>query len=181
MFGLKTHSTTASKKSNKMAKFIMTLISRISPLMSSNSIIHEGHVLTVAPVDLRIGQTVITPNGLGEIKFVILDWISSKPEYVDVLLYRGYIKRYKVFSLQQYVVLHKPSGQFIKLSSANYRYIYMNRQPVNYRVTNRLYAQLTNESKTESAYVKTLNKQRGGLHCLRVLTKYNLEIKKKGK
>lgn len=146
----------------------------------SNAIIHQGTVVAISPIDLKIGATVITPDGLAEIKTIIPDWVTKKPKDVEVYLYRGYIKRHKVLDLQQYVVYHKPTGQFIKLSPANYRYIYLHQQPVSYRVTNRLYAQLTEDCKTEYAYVKTLHKQRGGLHCLKTLAKQNLEIKRKG-
>lgn len=151
----------------------------IRPPVATNSVIHEGHVVAVAPIELSVGSTVITPDGLGEVKVIIPDWVSKKPLHVDVMLYRGYIKRYRVMFIQQYVLLHKPTGQFLKLSPSNYRYIYKHQQPVLYRVTNRMYAQMTTESKIEYGYVKTLNKQRGGLQCLRILAKNNLEIKKK--
>lgn len=155
-------------------------MARIMPSVeSSNSKVHTGTVVSVAPIDLRIGVTITTPDGIGEIKTIIPDWVTKKPKIVEVTLYRGYIKRYNVLDLQQYVVYHKPTGQFVKLSPANYRYIYLHQQPVSYRVTNRLYAQLTEECKIEYAYVKTLHKQRGGLHCLKTLAKQNLEIKRK--
>lgn len=150
------------------------------PVEATNAKVHKGTVVSVAPIDLRVGLTVITPDGIGEIKSIIPDWESKKPKEVEVYLYRGYIKRHKVLNLQQYVVYHTPTGQFIKLSPANYRYIYLHQQSVSYRVTNRLYAQLTEECKVEYAYVKTLHKQRGGLHCLKTLAKQNLEIKRKG-
>jgi len=156
------------------------LVSIMEPKRRSNTIQHRGRIISVSPINIHIGTTVITPDGLGEIRMIIPNWISKKPELVDVYLYRGYRKRYNVLLLRQYVIYHKHlGGRFILLSPNNYRYIYKDKQIVDYRVTNRMYAQLTQTTKEHYTYVKTIHKQRGGLGFLRILDKFNLEIKKK--
>lgn len=162
-----------------MGNFILRIISKIHPKVSTNQKVHEGKVITVSPIDLREGLTVITPDGIGVVKTIIPDWVTKRPDKVDVLLFKGYIRRYKVLILQQYVVYHKPTEQFIRLTPAHYAYIYRNEQYVEYRVTNRLYAQLTEESKSLYSYVKTLNRVRGGRRALNIINSQNLEIKKK--
>ena len=164
-----------------MGKLTLYLLEIIHPSRPSNQIIHAGKVITIAPIDVKKGSTVITPDGLAEVITIIPDWTTHKPDKVDVRLYKGYVKRYYYLSLQQYVIFHRPTQQFIKLSPNNYRYIYVENQPVEYRVTNRLYAQLTEDTKEVYEYAKTLNKQRGGSRFLKVLTKFNLEIKRKDK
>lgn len=162
-----------------MGKFVRWLIAKTNPLVATNSVEHTGNIIRVSVINLTEGMTVITPDGLGEVKVIVKDWLDSAPSSVSVMLYRGYVKIYKPLSLEQYVVFHKPTGQFIRLSPSNYRYIYKFDQPITYRVTNRLYAQMTDESKAEYEYAKTLNKQRGGPQFLKTLDKYGLEIKKK--
>ncbi len=162
-----------------MGRITLLLVEKLNPFIKSNKVIFDGKVLIVAPIDLKVGNTVITPNGIGEVKSILPDWVTKKPVSAEVYLYRGYVKTYRVLMLQQYVIFHQPTEQFIKLSPSCYRYIYTHGQEVEYRVTNRLYAQLTEDTKVKYAYVKTLTKQRGGLHCLKTLAKYNLEIKKK--
>lgn len=141
---------------------------------------HKAQVLIVAPIVLRAGVTVITPDGIGEVTKVIADWETKKPSVVGVMLYRGYIKYYMPILLQQYVVFHKPMEQFILLSPNNYQYIGHIDQLIEYRITNRQYAQMTDKSKAEYAYVKTLIKQRGGPQFLKLISKQNLVIKRKG-
>lgn len=160
-------------------RLVLRIVELFQPKVNTNSVVHKGQVISVAPIDIRKGQTVITPDGLAEIQTIIPDWITKKPIAVDVYLYRGFMKRFKVLSIQQYVVYHYPTGQFVKLSPGNYRYIYKDHQSVEYRITNRCYAQMTDLSKTEYEYIKTLNKQRGGSRFLQILNNQNVEIKKK--
>lgn len=162
-----------------MSKLVLRLLSIVRPVISTNRVVHKGTVVAVAPIDIKRGSTVITPDGLGEVTNIILDWVKRTPNWVDVRLYRGYVKRYNILYLQQYVIFHVPTQQFIKLSPNNFRYIYAHNQSVEYRVTNRLYAQLTEDTKEYYEYAKTLNKQRGGTRFLRILGNQNLEIKKK--
>lgn len=160
---------------------VLRLVNTIRPVIPSNRVLYEGLVFTIAAVDKRKGATVVTPDGLGEIISLIPNFITKKPEFAEVYLYRGYIKRYKVLLLNQYAVMHKPTGQFVLLSPTQYRYIYMQEQLIEYRITNRRYATLSDKSKAEYEYVNKLNKNRYGLHFLRSILRYNLVIKKKDK
>jgi hypothetical protein len=162
-----------------VGKFILSIIQRIRPVVPPNKVVHVGRVVAVAPIDIREGSTVITPEGIGEIRRIIPDWTSKRPYQADVYLYRGYPKRYKIIHLQQYVIYHKPTNQFIKLSPNNYRYIEVHEQDVEYRVTHRHYAQLTEETKKHYEYAKFLNKTKHGSKILRILRSQGLEIKKK--
>jgi hypothetical protein len=160
-----------------VGKFILNIVQKIRPLVPSNKVVHKGRVIAVAPINIREGSTVITPDGIGEIRKIIPDWLSRKPFQADVYLYRGYPKRYRILNLQQYVILHKPTQQFILLSPNNYRYIEINEQSVEYRVTHRHYAQLTEDTKEHYEYAKSLNKTRYGIRFLRVLRNNNIELK----
>jgi hypothetical protein len=160
----------------RIAQFVQNL----SPTLKVNMAIHYGLVIKRPLSRVTKGSTVITPDGLGEVLSIIPDWTSKNgktPSHVDVLLYRGYTKRYAIINLDMYFVLHN-TGKYLKLSPACYRYIYKQDQPVYYRVTKRQYAQMTDMSKAEYAYARTLNKQRGGPHMFKALSKFGLEIKK---
>jgi hypothetical protein len=161
-----------------MGNFILTIINRIRPVVPANRIEYDGFIHTVAVIDLREGVTVVTPDGIGTIISIIPDWVTKKPQYAEVLLYRGYAKRYRVLLLQQYVVNHVKSFQFHKLTPSNYIYVYKQKQAVTYRITNRQYAQMSDKSKKEYQYAKTLNKTSKGLRFLRILVNQNLEIHK---
>jgi hypothetical protein len=164
-----------------IVQFLVTTFNLSST--KSNEVIREGFVYLGVITDVRIGVTVLTPHGLGEIRFLVPDWTKTKKKiytHAEVMLYRGYIKRYSILELQQYTVCEKSSFKFIKLSPQHYRYIIPNEknQLVKFRVTKRNYAQLTSQCMAEYAYARTLNKQRGGPAFLRYLSNNNLKIQK---
>jgi hypothetical protein len=156
------------------------IVQNLYPTLKANMAVHHGLVIKRPLSNVTKGSTVLTPDGLGEVIGLIPDWTSSNsrtPSHADVLLYRGYTKRYHIISLEMYFILHN-TGKYLKLAPACYRYIYKQDQPVSYRVTKRQYAQMTDLSKAEYAYARTLNKQRGGPQVLKSLSKFGLEIKK---
>ena len=145
----------------------------------SNKVIYQGEVYKNIAIDIRANMTVITPDGLGEIKTVIIDWASSRniPESVDVYLYAGYMKRYQVLTLSQLVI--KRNDKFVKLSPSCYRYFYENGQQIEYRVTKRNYAMLSDDCQHKYAHIKTISRSKGGQKFLKLIEVNNLEILKK--
>jgi hypothetical protein len=163
---------------------IQFLVTRFnSSSLPSNKVIREGFVYLSVITDVRTGVTVLTPDGLGEIRFLVPDWTITRKRiytHAEVMLYRGYVKRYKIIELQQYTVCEKSTLKFIKLSPQHYRYIIPGEknQIVQFRLTKRNYAQLTPQCMKEYAYARILNKQRGGPAFLRYLSTHNLKIQK---
>ena len=139
---------------------------------------YTGNIKIVSPIELRIGSTVLTPDGIGIVTSFVENF-GSKPIKAEVLLYRKYKKLYYIIHLQQYVIFHKFSNQFIRISPPDYRYIYNEDQEVEYRLTTRKYARLTEKSKNQYEYVKALSKTRYGLKSLRLISKYGIIIKKR--
>lgn len=157
---------------------VLKIVNIITPYVPANMTAHKGRVKIVAPIGITIGATVITPDGLGEVVSIYKNYLTETPETVSVMLYRGYRKSYNILDLKQYVIYHWLSNQFVKLTPAHYRYIYMDNQPVEYRVTTRLYAMLTEKSRENYSWIKTLNKHRHGHVLLNIVRKNNLIIKK---
>lgn len=156
----------------------LKIVKLFKPTVSSNKIIYKGSIRIVFPINLTMGATVLTTDGIGTIVSLIPNWVSKTPEFAEVQLYRGYVRRYSIFDLNQYIVYHRPMNQFILLSPADYRYILKDKQDIEYRVTLRKYARLTDDSKEDYSYIKTLSKTRYGIQALRLITRTNLIIKK---
>ena len=160
-----------------MGKITIAILKRLLPIIPSNKVEFSGKVLLVSPISIKLNSTVITPDGIGEVR--VLYRVNGNLQKAEVYLYRGYIKSFRALDLLQYVVYHQQTKQFILLSPIDYTYIYRENQPVEYRVTSKLYAHLTKKSKSEYEYVRSLNKTRYGTRFLRVLSNQNIEIKKK--
>ena len=162
-----------------MGRITLRLISIVRPMVKANQVVHYGTVKILFPINLKKGVTVVTKDNIGEVLSVITDYITKRPEFAEVYLYSGFVKRYRVNELNQYIIYHRNTEQFVLLSPSDYRYIFENNQPISYRLTNRHYAKLTEETKEKYKHVKTFSKTKEGMKFLRLLTHQRLEIIKK--
>lgn len=171
------------KYRSTILSLIIKLINRFRPDVPDNWTEFEGRVIFITPKALAKHKTVQTPLGFGEVDSVFRDH-KGKPEWVIVNLYRGYPKQFRIQDLQQIVIYHCPNknepaiGESILLTPAHYRYIYTNYQNVKYRVSNRRYAILSNETRDQYGYVKTLHKFRYGKRMLDLIRKKKYIVSK---
>ena len=160
----------------------MKILSKVLEIIGRNKNDYAAHIIKINPVNLRKGSTVVTPRGIGvviELFQSIWSTSKSKPEKVTVRLLRKYTKTFNTYELTQYAVLHKPSSSFVLLSPQCYDYVGEERQFVNYRLTKRNYANLTEQCRDDFYHFCLFNKKRGGQSILRNLQSKNFIIKKK--
>ena len=141
----------------------------------SNLRTYAGRVKETPLLVAKKGIVVITPNGLGTIRNVNMNTsISSKKVTVD--LYRGYPKDIPLIDIKQYVVLHTPTNQIFPIASTEYRYIYTVDQPIEYRLSNRNLALLTDSCKKSLSNVYAWNKLKHGYIIINELKKKHIKL-----
>lgn len=134
---------------------------------------YHGRAILVAPIELRKGLGVITPDGYG---FVSSFWNGSA--MVEVKLERQYTKSFPKHTLKQYVVKHGLFNQLILVSAHCYKYLYEDGQPIEYRITTRKRAMLSDKSMSDYEHIEIFSKYRYGRGILSSLIKRGYKITK---
>jgi len=158
-----------------MEKLIQLIKRKIKNYKKRNDKYYFGRVRTITPINLRKGSKVITPQGAG---FVKETWGDNKAEIYLETKYRRYTKLFDIRELKQFVVYNPFFNQTIEISAHSYPYIYRDKQPIEYRITTRGKAMLTDYSMEKYEFVKILTKIRYGRSVLDSLEKRGYKIKK---
>jgi hypothetical protein len=130
-----------------------------------------SHMLPIH--QLKKGDVVITPRGVGIVHMSYPFKGPSKARDNKVVVM--FNKRYFTFNydeVYQYVVLHTPLNTYFPLAKASYSYILHDGVEVQYRITSRNNAMLSDEEKTNRLYIKLANDIPGGR---KLLLKYEKE------
>lgn len=132
-----------------------------------------GRIRLINPINLQPGSPVITPQGAGFIK-------SIYNRRAEVRLERKYNKSFNIEELKQYVVYNHFYGRFVMISGHSYPYVYKDKQIIEYRLTMRDRAMLTDFSMDEYEHVKSFTKVRYGRSVLDSLEKKGYKLKRHG-
>lgn len=140
---------------------------------------HKGRVKLHYPIDLREGKAVSTKYGIGKIyKFYPDNHKINVDMYTINGKYKGYYKLLNVRDIAQLVVYHALTQQFVLVSPKDYVYILEDGQEIEYRITNRGFATLSDNYKYQMEHIKLFNEKRGGKSILKKLYKQGYIIAK---
>lgn len=139
----------------------------------SQSGYHHGNAILIAPVELRKGLGVITPEGYG-----FVSNLRNYGDMVEIHLERRYSKSFPKHVLKQYAVKHGLFNQLLLVSAHCYKYLYYDGQPIEYRITTRKRAMLSDKSMEDYEYVKIFSKTRYGRGILSSLIKHGYKLTK---
>jgi hypothetical protein len=156
---------------------------------SNNVLYYKGNVRALYPIDLKVRSIVKTKYGIGRISSIIYR-VDNNGYYTDVIQKinvdmlsnngksRGFSKLLNERDITQLLVYHHPAKQFVRLTPKDYAYIIKENQEIEYRITNRKFAELSPASKAKYEYIKIFNDKRGGANILKALLKKGYVIQR---
>lgn len=153
---------------------------RVRTLKEKGYAYYMGSVSMLHPIQgLKPGNVVITPRGIG---YVHTDFPLNSPKasrkYVEVWLKKRYYKAFKIEEVYQYYVYHALFDTYIPVLPSCYQYLILNGETIEYRITDRGFADLSPEEKNKRAYIPIFSAKRGGRTLLRELIRKGYIISK---
>jgi hypothetical protein len=170
----------------------VTLRSRIKGLFRryvrrvkhKNFAYYTGQISLLHPItDLLPGHIVVTPFGIGTVKyrFPIRGLKMFRNKMVEVWLKKKYYRAFSIEAVYQYFVYHPLMDTHIPIMPDCYQYIIGEGDTVEYRITDRGYADLSDKEKHDREYVAIFSNKRGGRALMKELLNKGFIIKRHGK
>jgi len=161
--------------------YILSTLNSIKSLLESSNkdsfVYYNSKITLLYPFKVEIGSVVVSKFGIGQIRrieftkaFVHMVTANSRS--------RGYCKYLEIRDLSQMVIYHEPSKQYIPVSPKDYVYIIDENQPIEYRITIRGLATISNKFKAELEPIKMFNSVREGHSLYKNLRKKGYVIRK---
>lgn len=140
--------------------------------------VYQGVVRTINVTKLEIGRILMTTFGIGKIVNIIpSNKYEKTPITVDFRLDKiGTTHRLEMKDLKEYVVYH--NDIFIPILPANYYFIGLNNQEIEYYITNKNYAKMTKECEKQYSFFTIFHKFKNGRSILLTLYKNRFKIVK---
>lgn len=137
-----------------------------------------GKVILIHPKDdLKIGQRVLTKEGIGTV-FGVDESIDGDRVYIVGVRQGSMYLRVTSNELANYAVYHSPTRSYLFLSFQDYDYVLTQDQDIVYRVTKRNYAKLVPEIRHNYEWAKVINTTKGGFAVYKKLKKEGYELKR---
>lgn len=148
----------------------MKLYEKVKELFSNGPKLYNGTVHEVPVIKVKAGIVVLTPQGLGTIKYIDNNQITCD-------LFKGYQKTFNSVDLRQYSIVHT-TGQIIPITPCDYKFLYGEGQSVQYRISNKCYAILTQDCKNHYEDIFHYNKTKYGYIIIQEIKNNKLTLVK---